>query len=326
MQTKIVYTLISSPNDIYLEQLWLSVYSLKLYNKNANIIILTDKLTYEYMNTIKEFMKIVDDVKVISIPNNYSNIQKSRYLKTTVRQNIEGRFLFIDTDTIITNNIEEIDNINIQIACVPDIHTTFEKFPFREGVIDIVKRIFNEDISDSQYYFNSGVMLVEDNKLTHEFYESWHNNWKYSSFSKGVNTDQQSLIKTDKDYNYLIEPILGIYNCQLLGSIQYFYDAKIIHFFNATWLPDTQYNPFFGKEIYLLLKKEQKVTSILDDKVRKCKSLFSSPSMIVADKFFNFILSSESHALYNLYNKNYLCFKVIGFIVRVINKFLKLIH
>lgn len=326
MQTKIVYTLISSPNDIYLEQLWLSVYSLKLYNKNANIIILTDKSTYEYMNTIKEFMKIIDVVKVISIPNNYSNIQKSRYLKTTVRQNIEGRFLFIDTDTIITNNIEEIDNINLQIACVPDIHTTFEEFPFRKDVIDIVKKIFNEDISDSQYYFNSGVMLVEDNELTHEFYESWHKNWKYSSFSKGVNTDQQSLIKTDKDYNYLIEPILGIYNCQLLGSIQYFYDAKIIHFFNATWLPDTLYNPFLGKEIYLLLKKEQKVTSILDDKIRKCKSLFSSPSMIVADKFFNFILSPESRAFYNLYNKNYLCFKVIGFIIRVINKFLKLIY
>ena len=163
-------------------------------------------------------------------------------------------------------------------------------------------------------------MLVEDSKITHNFYKSWHDNWKYSSFAKGVNTDQQSLIKTDKDYNYIIEPLSGIYNCQLLGSIQYLNEAKIMHFFNATWLPNTQYNPFFGKEIYQQLKKEQRVTSLLEDKVRKCKSLFSSPSMLVADEYFSFLLSGSTRVMYNLYCKKHICFKVIGFIIRGINK------
>ena len=116
----------------------------------------------------------------------------------------------------------------------------------------------------------------------------------------------------------------GIYNCQLLGSIQYLSDAKILHFFNTTWLPNTQYNPFFGKDIYLTLKKEQRITSILENNVRKCKSLFSSPSMIVADGYLNFILSLPVRNLYKLYNKSQFCFKTIAIIIRVINKILRI--
>ena len=94
---------------------------------------------------------------------------------------------------------------------------------------------------------------MDDNELTHSFYKLWHENWLYSAFTKGVYADPQSLVKTDKDYNYTIGVLPGIYNCQLLGSVQYLHNAKIMHFFNATWFPDTQYNPFFGKEIYLQL-------------------------------------------------------------------------
>ena len=320
MNTQIVYTLISSSNDIYLEQLWISVYSLRMYNKQVSVVVLTDTSTYEYMRNRKDLIKIIDDIKIVNVPCKYNNVQKSRYLKTTVRQHIKGKFLFIDTDTIITNNIEEIDNISCQIACVPDLHTTFKDFPSRESVIELTKSIFEVDVSDSKFYFNSGVMLVDDNELTHNFYESWHNNWEYSSCTKGVNTDQQSLIKTDKDYNYILEPMSGIYNCQILGSIQYLYDAKIMHFFNATWSSNMQCHPFFGKDIYMMLKKEQRISLILENNIRNCKSLFPSPSMIITDEYFRFIFSAPFHNMYKLYHTNPTCYEVINFIIRIINK------
>ena len=45
MKTKIVYVLVSSNNDIYLEQAYVSMYSVKYYMPDAHITLLTDKLT-----------------------------------------------------------------------------------------------------------------------------------------------------------------------------------------------------------------------------------------------------------------------------------------
>ena len=42
MRVKIVYVLISNKEDIYLEQLWLSLYTLRLYNKEAHVAVVMD--------------------------------------------------------------------------------------------------------------------------------------------------------------------------------------------------------------------------------------------------------------------------------------------
>ena len=45
MQTKIIYVLVSSPEDIYYEQCLVSVYSLRKYHKNAEVVVLVDDAT-----------------------------------------------------------------------------------------------------------------------------------------------------------------------------------------------------------------------------------------------------------------------------------------
>lgn len=45
MKTKIVYVLVSDEKDLYLEQAWLSVYSLRLHNPTAYVVVLMDDNT-----------------------------------------------------------------------------------------------------------------------------------------------------------------------------------------------------------------------------------------------------------------------------------------
>jgi len=45
MNTTIVYILTSSDKDIYIEQLWLSLYSLRLHNPEVRVVLLTDDST-----------------------------------------------------------------------------------------------------------------------------------------------------------------------------------------------------------------------------------------------------------------------------------------
>ena len=47
--------------------------------------------------------------------------------------------------------------------------------------------IFNVDICNSPNYYNSGVILCKDTKLSYEFYELWNKNWMYSKNEK-INT------------------------------------------------------------------------------------------------------------------------------------------
>ena len=43
MKTKIVYCIVSNDEDIYLEQAWVSIYTLRRHNPDAEVILLVDK-------------------------------------------------------------------------------------------------------------------------------------------------------------------------------------------------------------------------------------------------------------------------------------------
>ena len=117
MKTKIVYVVISDEDDYYLEQALVSVYSVRLYNPNSQILLLIDSETNATIVGKREaILQYVSQKIVIDVPKQYSKMQKSRFLKTTLRQYIEGDFLFIDSDTIITGDLSDIDDISFDIA------------------------------------------------------------------------------------------------------------------------------------------------------------------------------------------------------------------
>lgn len=131
MKTKIVYCLVSQDKDIYLEQLLLSLISLRNYNQSAQVTVVMDKTTKDGLignrNIIQNY---IDEIIVVSDIEHLSNSQKSRVLKTTLRERIKGAYLFIDVDTIITDKLDEIDELisqNIEIAAVKDSHCNFNE-------------------------------------------------------------------------------------------------------------------------------------------------------------------------------------------------------
>ena len=66
MQPKIVYVLISSDNDIYLEQAYISMFSVKYHMPDSHITLLTDKTT-EFSFTNNRRKEIVYANEIISI-------------------------------------------------------------------------------------------------------------------------------------------------------------------------------------------------------------------------------------------------------------------
>lgn len=304
MKVQIVYTLISSPKDFFLEEMWASIYSLRHFNPNVCIHVLTDSSTTSWIKQHATLTAMITNIIEVAVPDHYSPKERSRQLKTSARNLINGPFLFIDTDTIITGDLSAIDSINCDIAAVPEFHVPLAANPFRSSIYKTIQQIFNINIEDSKYFYNSGVMYVSDNERTRAFYKKWNENWQYSAFSKGNSQDQPSLIKTDKESGYIIQELPGIYNCQFTMNLAHFYDAKIIHFVASIVSESQTISPFVNGQIYKTIKEEQNISPTTHQQIVNCKTTFNGPITVIGSEMLLFMYSTTGQIFYNLHHNN----------------------
>ena len=128
MKTKIVYAVVSDEKDVYLEEVFLSTYSLRLHNPDAFVELVVDSKTDATIKGDRERMlKYIDKKTVVNVPEHYNKVQTSRYLKTSLRQTVEGDFLFIDSDTIITDSLADADSLTGNVMMVLDYHVSLQQ-------------------------------------------------------------------------------------------------------------------------------------------------------------------------------------------------------
>lgn len=281
---KILYILVNSETGFYLEQTYVSMLSLKHVMPNANISLIVDCETDKSSNSFfKAIKQLISEYKVVSIDKSLPPIAKSRFLKTTMRQNIEGDFLYVDSDTIWASPINEED-FTFDIMGVLDGNCLLKDNPVLDYIQSVRKKTgFNPE---SIYYINGGVLYSKDSEFSHNFFKKWHDYWVESSKS-GCFVDQPSL-------NALISEISspeivhlpGTYNAQITFSWDFFFNAKIIHYFT--------YSIENGKDFeepYLLKNKEfwQKVsqtgiTAEIQEIIKNPLKAFQKGILIIGEK------------------------------------------
>ncbi len=264
MKTKLIYVIVSNEIDTYLEQALISVYSARHHNPEATIELVMDEDTAESIcGKREEIKKYCTKITRIKVPSDFTQAQRSRFIKTNLRNLIEGDYLFIDTDTIICDKLDDIDHIKWDICAVKELNTysTFtEEEPWMYQLaekVGIAKELTGEP------YFNSGVMYVKDTPTAHKLYNHWHKNWSEYN-QKGLKTDQTPLCMANKQAGSPIKHLDDKWNCQIKAAGLYIAPtAKIIHYFagmdeNAyiftkqkifTTLKETGYIPPFIKDL-----------------------------------------------------------------------------
>lgn len=256
MKTILVYTLVSTNKDIYLEQAALSAYSVKKYSPNITVCLVVDNKTDSLINGNRNILlEYIDKKVVVNLSDEYTNAEKSRILKTNLRNYIEGPYLFVDTDTIICSPLDKIDSLldkGISLAAVKDGHTSFKDMYYYDIQIER-SRLIGWDLTNDSIHFNSGVMFVADDELARRFYKKWHENWLYER-SKGVYYDQLALAHTNEQFGYPIHILDNIWNCQIeVNGMKFISNAKIIHLFGG-YLDGNGYY-FKNKKPYLFIKE-----------------------------------------------------------------------
>ncbi len=278
MKTKIVYVLVSSDKDIYLEQAYISMSSLKHHMPDAHITLLTDKLTETSFTGIrKKEVELADEIVVVDLDGKKLTAQqRSRQLKTSVRNHIKGDFLFVDCDTVITQPLDEIDNTDAIIAACRDTHSEFLNNPYRNLCLRH-GHLLGWPIDSEKDYFNSGVIYVKDTPEAHEFYNRWNENLN-KGYSSKVFMDQPSFAKTNYEMGHIVKHLPDVWNCELKHGIRYLKDAKIVHYLS------TSPSRYQDKQLFLLNERdalmEVKVTGMISDEI---KSIMDDPFVGLAE-------------------------------------------
>ncbi len=245
MRTKLVYVLTCKPDALYIEQALISVYSARYYNLDAHIVLIVDDRTDILLQGKRaELLQyITEKIVVDTFDADYTPMQRSRWLKTHVRELITGDYLFIDCDTVITGSLTALDDFSAKydIAAVLDCNKPLAEWTdlvTKRAVESMIEKI-GGDLSLFKNYYSSGVMFVKDNVTTHAFYKQWHQNWIESNRILGKGIDQPSLAKTDMEMGGIIQPIDAIWNCVMFEFPRFVEQSLIIHYAeleNQSWL------------------------------------------------------------------------------------------
>lgn len=235
MNTQIVYVVVSDDTDTYLEQTMVSVYSLRMHNPEAKVVLFTDRQTDSTLSGSRAgILDYISEKRVIEIPDRYSKLQRSRYLKTTVRQNIRGDFLYVDSDTLIMKDLSDIDALTMDIGAAYNM--------WRPRSHSIPRWVCNYYLMlglDLAYVkkcdFNGGVIFVRDTPVSYRLYGEWHKAW-LESIGIGINRDQPALVKANRACGDVIRQLPYTWNLQIMPTYakNYRNNAYIVHYYGSS--------------------------------------------------------------------------------------------
>ena len=231
MNTKLVYVLTCAPEATYIEQALMSVWSARHWNPDAHIVLMVDDKTNALLTGKRtEILNYISEKIVVPFEDDaLTPMYRSRWIKTQVRQMIEGDFLFVDCDTICQRSLNEIDTFECEVGAVLESHLPVSEFC---GALHHKAKEFNAiigvDIDAEQYYFSSGVLFVKDTKQTHALYDLWHQYWNEGN-EIGLKIDQPSLAKANREVGHIIKQIPDTYNCILFTRPPFVREAHILH-------------------------------------------------------------------------------------------------
>ena len=249
---KYVYVLTSTTADLYYEQALMSAYSLRKQMPDSEIIFLVDdktELTFTEENKRLSLKNYASKIIPIAFEPEVPNIDRSRLIKTSIPQYVDGSFLYIDCDTIICDDLSDIESTQATTAGVLDGHCLLDEHIHKKYFLQRDKKLGFSGTKKAGYNINGGLILAkadtpEQKEQTVSFFREWNQCWKYSAYQKKDKHDQSALNEANFRTGLKMQLLDGKWNCQLShGGLAFLQNAKIIHYYSSEF--SGNYIPYY---------------------------------------------------------------------------------
>ena len=283
----ICYALVDNQELFYYNQLLISISSIRRHMKDVRIYVLMDEMTNRILleKNREEFNNfgLIESI-VIKVSDEYTQKQKSRFIKLNVRKLVRGNILYLDTDTIISRSLPS-DISDASVALVKDFNISlYDRLDYAN--LEHVVSEYGYCLKVDEPYYNGGVIWSKDDDVGNLFYDKWLYEWEKHR-KMGKLFDQPPLYFVNKEMGYVISELDDRMNVQITASpfpINYLQEAYIIHYLNVV-----------KESCYKLSEKGYQDKGYNSDEIRKIinnpLSSFNKCRLIRVD--------DESNKLYN---------------------------
>lgn len=232
MKTKLVYVLTCTEDQHYIEQALMSIFSARHWNPDAHIVLLVDDQTdLLLVGKRAELLNYISEKIVVPFSDStLSPAYRSRWIKTSARQLVQGDFLYIDCDTIVQGSLSEIDSFTCEMGAVWESHLQVKDFCQLLYELDKNRtEVLGVDLDAEKVYYSSGVIYVKDTDLTNHLYRLWNQIWRESFDANKSIADQPPLAKANLNMGRVIQRIPDVYNCIVFTQNTFTREAIILH-------------------------------------------------------------------------------------------------
>lgn len=228
---RVVFVVTSPGNDVYSAMTRIAVASLRISNPRVTVTCVSDSESDQRMrHSADPLISEVDQWIAMDTPPGDAGY-RNRYLKTTLRRALTGPFLFLDSDTFIRGDLEQIFTLDCDVAASPN-HSR-EQFEEQIWAQDQAKLDEMHWKVGHSPYLNGGVMLLNDTGKAHSFADEWHRRWMISSSNGTYYRDQPAL----NSAIHAVQPNLCVlpdrFNAQILISPEVAVDAVVWHYYSS---------------------------------------------------------------------------------------------
>jgi lipopolysaccharide biosynthesis glycosyltransferase len=185
----------------------------------------------------------VDDLIVCSAPAG-DNAYRSRFVKTSLRNLIEGRFLFLDGDTLVRDDLSAVFTLSCDVAGCPN-HSK-DKISDQIWAVDHQTLLQMNWKARNDVYINTGVLFFNDTPSSKLLSLCWHNKWKGSYLATKNHRDQAAFNSALFNSGAQLHVLPHRYNAQIKSEVTVADGAAIWHHY-ASDIPSTAFEALVDK-------------------------------------------------------------------------------
>lgn len=175
---KIVYVITSAGRDAYTAMTRVSAASLRRIHPGAQVAVVCDRETDRAVRMAQDpLLGEAGEWLAFETPPGDAAF-RNRFLKTSLRERISGEYLFLDSDTIVRDDLKPLFQMVGDLAAAPNHSREDLSAQIWEGDRAILRQM--GWTIGGEFYVNGGVMWVSESEGAKRFYRLWHAKWQTS--------------------------------------------------------------------------------------------------------------------------------------------------